>query len=77
MCVVSPAALVTVGNAGGHRSPVVVAGPFSDDTYSANDAAADAAMDREWIEGHEFDDADLERDDECGCEDCWEGDEDA
>ncbi len=50
---------------------------MTDETYTASDAAADAAMDREWIEDHEFDDADLARDDECACEDCDEGDEDA
>ncbi len=39
---------------------------MSDDTYTANDAAADAAMDRDWFDDHEFDDPDLARDDDYG-----------
>ncbi len=37
---------------------------MSDDTYTANDAAADAAMDCDWFADHEFDDPDLARDDD-------------
>lgn len=33
------------------------------DEYTANDAAADAAMDRDWQEDHAFDDPDLARPD--------------
>ncbi len=33
------------------------------DEYTANDAAADAAMDRDYFDAHEFDDADLARPD--------------
>ena len=33
------------------------------DEYTANDAAADAAMDRDWFDAHEFDDPDLARPD--------------